>query len=74
MRIEEFGQSSVTVTLTVDELVIVNNALNEVCNGVRDLDEDNEFATRMGVTRQEARDVLAEVHDLNDRMKALPSA
>jgi hypothetical protein len=62
------------VTLTGDELAIVNGALNEVCNGVRDLDDDNEFATRMGVTRQVARDLLAEVHASYDRMNALPSA
>lgn len=73
MRTGDFGRSSATVTLTADELVIVTNALNEVCNGVRDLDEDSEFATRMGVSRELARALLDEVRELTDRVTASPS-
>jgi len=47
------------VELTRDELGIINNALNEVCNGV---DLDGEFDTRMGCTVEEARDLLAKIH------------
>lgn len=47
--------------LTKDELGIINNALNEVCNGV---DLEGEFDTRMGCTVEEARAVLAKVHAL----------
>lgn len=50
-----------TVELTKDELGIINNALNEVCNGI---DLEGEFETRMGCTLQEARDVLAKIHAL----------
>jgi hypothetical protein len=45
------------IELTRDELGIINNALNEVCN-------DIEFETRMGGTLQEAREVLTKIHDL----------
>jgi hypothetical protein len=49
------------VELTTDELGIINNALNEVCNGI---DLEGEFDTRMGCTVEEARAVLAKIHAL----------
>jgi hypothetical protein len=52
---------SVTVELTKDELGIVNNALNELCNGIQ---LDGEFDTRMGCTVEEARALLAKIHPL----------
>jgi hypothetical protein len=51
----------ITVELTKDELGIVNNALNEVCNGIQ---LDREFDTRMGCTVEEARALLAKIHEL----------
>ena len=49
------------VELTKDELGIINNALNEVCNGI---DLEGEFGTRMGCTVEEARELLAKIHTL----------
>jgi hypothetical protein len=49
------------VELTRDELEIINNALNEVCNGVN---LEGEFDTRMGCTLSEARELLARIHNL----------
>jgi hypothetical protein len=46
------------VELTKDELRIINNALNEVCNGI---DLEGEFDTRMGCTVAEARELLAKI-------------
>jgi hypothetical protein len=56
--------SGAMVTLTARHLVTIANALNEVCNGVRELDDDNEFATRLGASRSEARQLLAEFQSL----------
>jgi hypothetical protein len=44
---------------THDELVVINNALNEVCNGLS-IDED-EFKTRIGYTRAMAQDLLKKI-------------
>jgi hypothetical protein len=52
---------SVKVELTKDELGIVNNALNDVCNGSQ---LDGGFDTRMGCTVEEARELLAKIHAL----------
>src|SRR4029077_16463173 len=41
-----------TVELTKDELRIIKNALNEVCNGIH---PEGECDTRMGCTDEEAR-------------------
>jgi hypothetical protein len=49
------------VEFTSNELDIINNALNEVCNGI---DLEGEFDTRMGCTVEEARAVLAKIHAL----------
>ena len=53
-----------TVELTDRELVILNNALNEVCNGVHT--DDAEFETRLGATREEARALLLRISGLLD--------
>ena len=49
------------VELTKDELGIINNALNEVCNGI---DLEGEFDSRMGCTVEEGRAVLAKIQSL----------
>jgi hypothetical protein len=48
-----------TPVFTREELVIINNALNELCNGLH-ISED-EFHTRIGHTRAKAQKVLAKV-------------
>ena len=50
-----------TVELTKSELLIINNALNEVCNGI---ELEGEFDTRMGCSVEQARAVLAKIHGL----------
>jgi len=40
---------------------IINNALNEVCNG---MSLDGEFSTRMGCSLEEARQLLDRIHAL----------
>jgi len=44
---------------THDELVVINNALNEVCNGLSF--DDDEFQTRIGYPRATAQKVLEKI-------------
>lgn len=44
---------------TREELVVLNNALNEVCNGLPL--SDVEFETRIGYSREIARKVLKKI-------------
>jgi len=55
-------EGKIPVLLSPSQLAIINNALNEVCNGVHI--DDCDFYTRLGVTRDEARMVLNLIHDL----------
>jgi len=50
-----------TVDLVPKELLIINNALNEVCNGIS---LRGEFSTRMGCSLAEAFELLAKIHAL----------
>ena len=58
VRVVAENASTTTLELTQDELVAVSNALNEVCHGP-DAIEEWEFHLRMGVTRNEAKALLA---------------
>lgn len=52
------------IGLTRDELLIVNAALNEVCNGI----EVFEFETRIGADRERVAALLKEIGSLLDKM------
>jgi len=57
---------SMKVELTKDELGIINNALNEVCNGIH---LEGEFDTRIGCSVDEARRLLGAVSKLLEEME-----
>jgi len=65
MKIQSFNEAAAEVAFPVDELYIINNALNEVCNGI---DLRGEFDTRMGCTVEEARELLRAVYSLISEM------
>jgi hypothetical protein len=44
---------------THEELVVLNNALNEVCNGLSF--DDDEFRTRIGYSRTMAQSLLKKI-------------
>ena len=44
---------------TRDELVVINNALNEVCNGLSF--DDDQFQTRIGHSRAMAQNLLKKI-------------
>jgi hypothetical protein len=60
MQIVEVQRGMATIRLSEEELVILNNALNEVCNGV----DVSEFAARLGAEIADVRELLGEVSDL----------
>jgi hypothetical protein len=62
MRKVEGGKA--LVLLDTDDLLILSNALNEVCNGI----EVPEFATRMGVSLEEALTMQRAVNAIYERL------
>jgi hypothetical protein len=59
MEIVRKTKNDATMTFTHSELLLLNNALNEVCNGVAI--DDDEFQTRLGIDRKNARKMLADL-------------
>jgi hypothetical protein len=72
MIIQEFGSSTSTVVLSTEELTLMSNALNRVCNGDKEFSEDEVFADRMGLVRFEAQRFLRQVTDHLDHVSELP--
>uniref|UniRef100_A0A486XI65 Uncharacterized protein n=1 Tax=Rheinheimera sp. BAL341 TaxID=1708203 RepID=A0A486XI65_9GAMM len=65
MKVVDISAESSNIGLTLDELLIVNAALNEVCNGMAIF----EFETRLGADRERVALLLKEVGLLLDRME-----
>jgi len=66
MKVNSLNSVTATIELTWDEVGIISNALNEVCNGIQ---LEGEFDTRMGCSIEEAQGLLARIHDLGITMK-----
>jgi len=66
MKIKDVASSIALVELNLDEINTLNNALNEVCNGIH---LEGEFDTRMGCTVEEARLLLAELNKLGTSLE-----
>lgn len=54
MNAIKINKDKIILELSKDELGVLSNALNEVCNGI----EVWEFGTRMGITIENARTIL----------------
>lgn len=67
---ERADQESRLVRLSEAELILLNNALNEVLHGVEI--EEWEFSTRLGATRFEAERLLEKVQRVLDQLSTEP--
>jgi hypothetical protein len=67
MKLERKELRDAMVRLSRHELVMLNNALNEVCNGL-DLDE---FSIRMGAEIEEVEALLKEVGSIINTIDAM---
>jgi hypothetical protein len=63
MKIIEKRADAAVLELTTNEVVIVSNAINEICNGPEAI-EDWEFRTRVGASRSEAEALLQRLSEL----------
>jgi hypothetical protein len=63
-------EDQVDVRLSLEELVLLRNILNEVCNGMSFT--DNDFLTILDAQRSEAEDLLNRVNTALDRLDLLP--
>ena len=70
MRLNRQLEDQAEVRLSIEELVILRNALNEFCNGLQFT--ENDFQTILDVPRAEAEAVLLRLNTLLDRLDAGP--
>jgi len=59
MKAKSTSRGKFLLDVSRSELILLNNALNEVCNGVHI--SDSEFSTRLGASQNEARRLLQEI-------------
>jgi hypothetical protein len=64
MELKEVRENGISVVLTAEELLALCNALNEVCNGL----EVPEFATRIGIGREDALRLLRTANGVYDKV------
>ena len=69
MDILEATDRAIVVSLTIEELRMVNSALNEICNGPEAID-DWEFGLRIGSRRDAA---IALLKDTGDALRRSPT-
>ena len=69
MRLRGQDDDQIDVRLTVDELVLLKNMLNEVCNGMNF--SDNDFQTIFGFSKAEAEGLLIRTTGVLERLRLL---
>ena len=62
MKYIQKNDGDLVISLTIDELVTISNALNEICNAFA----VPEFQTRIGVSVEEAQGLLKKVGAILD--------
>ena len=61
MRVLKLHGPTASVQLSKDELLLLNNALNEICHGI---DLRSEFSMRIGCEEKEAAQLLQQINGL----------
>jgi hypothetical protein len=64
MKLENNVNGCLTLSCSMDELEVVSNALNEICNGFN----VQEFETRVGATIAEVHTLLKQVQTILDSL------
>lgn len=64
MKVSKIGKSA-EVEFEYDELLVINAALNEVCNGI----DAFEFETRVGVSRAKAELLMKAIQAALDQIE-----
>ena len=67
MRFLGEAEDQVDVRLSIDELVLLRNALHEMCNAMSFT--ENDFQTILGVQKTEAESLLRHLEAVVDRLR-----
>ncbi|MCW0314796.1 hypothetical protein [Pantoea ananatis] len=64
MKLLSVTKKNAEINITEEELLILNSALNEICNGI----DIAEFETRIGSERSEVIALLSKIGNILDQM------
>jgi hypothetical protein len=64
MKLESIEAREAIIRFSLDEMIILNNAFNEVCNGL----DINEFSLRVGAEREEVAELLSAIGAIIDKI------
>lgn len=67
MKLLNRSCEKITVELDETEMILLNNSLNEILNGVNAIDQE-EFNARLGVSHSEAESLLSDLQALIKRI------
>jgi hypothetical protein len=70
MKLNQIANCAVDISVTEEELILICNALNEVCNGMG----IEEFDTRMGTSLDNVRRLLGDLSKVADMVQSEGSA
>lgn len=65
MQLINIVDGKANVQFSTEEIIILNNSLNEVCHGIK----INDFDTKIGTSREEAKMLLNSVNDLINELR-----
>jgi len=66
MTLLKSTKTSADVQLSFEEVIVINNALNEICHGI----SLPEFQTRIGVSLKNVENLLGQFHIIINQMKS----
>lgn len=64
MKLLSVARENAELHITENELLILNSALNEICNGI----DIAEFETRIGSGKEEVAILLSKIGEILDKM------
>jgi hypothetical protein len=66
MKLESIDTKEAIIRFSLDEMIILNNAFNEVCNGL----DIHEFSLRVGAEREEVAELLSAIGAIIDKINS----
>lgn len=65
MDLIDIDNNTADINISFDELLVISNSLNEVCNGLDQFD----FETRMGVSNADVQALLSKISSIIDTLE-----
>jgi hypothetical protein len=68
IEVRNAKNSSLTILISLDEVVMLNNIFNEVCNGIKVIN----FYEKIGISKEEVKVLLEMINNTMNHLDSLP--